>query len=77
MPIAAWASSTVFRPGDQLVFSYDVSAHDVVEVTREGDRSCSAASPVSPALRTGSDAVRLGSNGWRYFICGVRTAPPG
>ncbi|KAG2576600.1 chemocyanin-like [Panicum virgatum] len=68
--LAAWASSIAFRPGDQLVFSYDASAHDVVEVTREGYRSCSAASPVSPALRTGSDAVRLGGNGWRYFICG-------
>ncbi|RLM60608.1 chemocyanin-like [Panicum miliaceum] len=70
--LADWASSIDFRPGDQLVFSYDASAHDVVEVTREGYRSCSAASPVSAALRTGSDAVELGGNGWRYFICGVQ-----
>jgi hypothetical protein len=29
--LAAWASSIAFRPGNQLVFSYDASAHDVVE----------------------------------------------
>jgi len=76
--LTAWSSTVDFHPGDQLVFKYDASAHDVVEVTQAGYRSCSAASPVSAALRTGSDAVRLDGGGsassrrsTRYFICSV------
>uniref|UniRef100_A0A0E0D5B4 Phytocyanin domain-containing protein n=1 Tax=Oryza meridionalis TaxID=40149 RepID=A0A0E0D5B4_9ORYZ len=71
--LTAWASTVDLRRGDQLVFRYDASAYDVVEVTRAGYLSCSAASPVSAALRTGNDVVRLdGAAGWRYFICGVQ-----
>ncbi|XP_040382288.1 chemocyanin-like [Oryza brachyantha] len=74
--LTAWASAVDgdLHPGDQLVFRYDASAHDVVEVTLAGYRSCSAAasSAVSAAaLRTGSDAVRLDGTGTRYFICSV------
>uniref|UniRef100_A0A0E0MJN5 Phytocyanin domain-containing protein n=1 Tax=Oryza punctata TaxID=4537 RepID=A0A0E0MJN5_ORYPU len=72
--LTAWASTVDLHRGDQLVFRYDASAaHDVVEVTRAGYLSCSAASPVSAALRTGSDVVHLdGATGMRYFICGVQ-----
>ncbi|OEL18193.1 hypothetical protein BAE44_0020786 [Dichanthelium oligosanthes] len=69
--LTAWASSIDFSPGDRLVFRYNASAHDVVEVTRDGYLSCSAASPVAAALRTGRDTVQLGGTGSRYFICGV------
>ncbi|KAG2576604.1 hypothetical protein PVAP13_6NG033800 [Panicum virgatum] len=69
--LTAWASSIAFRPGDQLVFSYDASAHDVVEVTRDGYLSCSAQRPVSAARMTGTDTIRLDGAGERYFICGV------
>lgn len=70
--LTAWASTVDLRRGDQLVFRYDASAYDVVEVSRAGYLSCSAASPVSAALRTGNDVVRLDSAaGWRYFIYGV------
>ena len=61
--LTAWASTVDFHPGDQLVFKYDASAHDVVEVTQAGYTSCSAASPIAgpkssgPNVRTG-DAVR-------------------
>ncbi|XP_062195928.1 chemocyanin-like [Phragmites australis] len=65
----AWASSIDFHPGDQLVFKYPASAHDVVEVSRSGYRSCSA-NPVSMP-RTGSNTVLLAAVGRRYFICGV------
>lgn len=71
--LTAWASTIAFHPDDQLLFKYDASAHDVVEVTQAGYRSCSAASPVgSAALRTGNDAVRLDGGATRrrrYFIC--------
>ncbi|KAJ1267187.1 hypothetical protein BS78_07G037100 [Paspalum vaginatum] len=69
--LTAWASTIDFRPGDQLVFKYDASAHDVVQVGRDGYRSCSPASNVSRPLRTGSDVVQLAGIGSRYFICSV------
>ncbi|KAG2576598.1 hypothetical protein PVAP13_6NG033200 [Panicum virgatum] len=69
--LTAWASSIAFRPGDQLVFSYDASAHDVVEVTRDGYLSCSVQRPVSAARMTGSETIRLDGAGERYFICGA------
>ncbi|XP_034598948.1 basic blue protein [Setaria viridis] len=68
--LTAWASSIDFRSGDELVFKYDASAHNVVEVSSDDYRSCSAASPRSDVLRTGSDVVQLGGVS-RYFICGV------
>ncbi|KAF8669892.1 hypothetical protein HU200_051072 [Digitaria exilis] len=66
-----WASSIDFRSGDELVFKYDASVHDVVEVTREGYRTCSPANAVSAVLRSGADTVQLNATGRRYFICGV------
>ncbi|CAO2164477.1 unnamed protein product [Urochloa humidicola] len=70
--LTAWASSINFRAGDELVFKYDAAVHNVVEVDRDGYLSCSAASPVSAALRTGNDIVQLGGVSLtRYFICGV------
>lgn len=68
--LTAWASAIAFHRGDQLVFKYDASAHDVVEVTQAGYTSCSAASPVVAARQTGSDAVKLYGVGRRFFICG-------
>ena len=51
--LTAWASTVDFHPGDQLMFKYDASAHDVVEVTQAGYSSCSiggerAPSPAAP-----------------------------
>uniref|UniRef100_A0A0D3HRH1 Phytocyanin domain-containing protein n=1 Tax=Oryza barthii TaxID=65489 RepID=A0A0D3HRH1_9ORYZ len=77
-PGGGWDTQPTSPPGLPLstsavaTSSYDASAYDVVEVTRAGYLSCSAASPVSAALRTGNDVVRLdGAAGWRYFIYGV------
>ncbi|CAO2200003.1 unnamed protein product [Urochloa humidicola] len=70
--LSAWASSINFLAGDELVFNYNAAAHDVIEVDRDGYDSCSAASPVSAALRTGNDVVQLGGVSLtRYFIYGV------
>jgi hypothetical protein len=52
------------------VFKYSAAAHDVVEVSRSGYRSCSAESPKA-TFRTGNDAVQLDGLRVRYFICGV------
>jgi hypothetical protein len=52
------------------VFKYSAAAHDVVEVSRSGYRSCSAESPKA-TFRTGNDAVQLDGVRVRYFICAV------
>ncbi|WVZ95148.1 hypothetical protein U9M48_040949 [Paspalum notatum var. saurae] len=69
--LTAWGSAIDFHPGDQFVFKYDASAHDVVEVSQDGYSSCSAASPISAADRTGNHAVLLTGTRSRYFICSV------
>ncbi|XP_006659099.1 mavicyanin-like [Oryza brachyantha] len=66
---AQWASSITFRAGDQLVFKYSPSAHDVVEVTKDGYDACSASSPIA-TFTSGNDTVALAAAGTRYFICG-------
>nr|CAB3482077.1 unnamed protein product [Digitaria exilis] len=69
-----WASSISFHPGDELVFNYDATAHDVVEVTHDGYRSCSPAASgavSASALRSDADTVQLNATGTRYFVCGV------
>jgi hypothetical protein len=86
---AAGASTTVatlsqanqsFTPYGTMraaVFKYSAAAHDVVEVSRSGYRSCSAESPKS-TFRTGNDAVQLDGVRVRYFICAVPGHwPPG
>ncbi|XP_040383032.1 uclacyanin 1-like [Oryza brachyantha] len=66
---AQWVSSITFRAGDQLLFRYSPSAHDVVEVTKAGYDACSASSPVA-TFSSGDDTVALTAAGTRYFICG-------
>jgi hypothetical protein len=66
-----WASGIVFRAGDQLVFKYSRSAHNVVEVRKADYDSCSDSSPLN-SFSTGDDTVPLPAGGvTRYFICGV------
>ncbi|KAL6658858.1 hypothetical protein ACP70R_002898 [Stipagrostis hirtigluma subsp. patula] len=66
-----WASSINFRAGDQLVFKYSRTAHNVVEVSKADYDSCSGSSPLA-TFQTGDDAVPLPAAGvTRYFICGV------
>ncbi|KAL6857268.1 hypothetical protein ACP4OV_018650 [Aristida adscensionis] len=66
-----WASGINFRAGDQLVFKYSRTAHNVVEVNKADYDSCSGAAPLA-TFQTGDDAVPLPAAGvTRYFICTV------
>ncbi|CAO2164481.1 unnamed protein product [Urochloa humidicola] len=66
-----WASGVTFRAGDQLVFKYSGTAHNVLEVSRADYDSCSG-SGVLNTFTTGNDTVPLTAGGvTRYFICGV------
>uniref|UniRef100_A0A0D9X467 Phytocyanin domain-containing protein n=1 Tax=Leersia perrieri TaxID=77586 RepID=A0A0D9X467_9ORYZ len=67
---AQWVSSINFRVGDQIVFKYSSSAHDVVEVNKAGYDACSASGPIA-TFTSGDDTVQLSAAGTRYFICGV------
>ncbi|XP_040382985.1 mavicyanin-like [Oryza brachyantha] len=66
---AQWVSNINFRVGDQIVFKYSPSAHDVVEVSKADYDSCSSSSPVA-TFNSGDDTIALTAAGTRYFICG-------
>ncbi|KAF0924528.1 hypothetical protein E2562_010173 [Oryza meyeriana var. granulata] len=63
-----WVSNISFRIGDQIVFKYSPSAHDVVEVSKADYDSCSSSSPVT-TFNSGDDTIPLAAAGTRYFIC--------
>uniref|UniRef100_A0ACD6A5Y9 Uncharacterized protein n=1 Tax=Avena sativa TaxID=4498 RepID=A0ACD6A5Y9_AVESA len=66
----AWSESNQFRVGDALVFNYDKTNHDVVEVTGPDFRACNAANGLA-TWSSGSDQVELEKPGRRWFICAV------
>ncbi|PKA49860.1 Sugar transport protein 13 [Apostasia shenzhenica] len=66
---SSWASSKIFHVGDKIVFEYDNSSHNVLEVRKEDYHSCNAKSPIA-AHATGNDSISLTRYGHRFFICG-------
>uniref|UniRef100_A0ACD5WXF0 Uncharacterized protein n=1 Tax=Avena sativa TaxID=4498 RepID=A0ACD5WXF0_AVESA len=66
-----WASGVRFYAGDQLLFQYSVSEHNVVEVTKSGYDTCNGSNNTVVTYQTGNDAVPLAAAGTRYFICGI------
>ncbi|KAM1044409.1 hypothetical protein ACFX13_036287 [Malus domestica] len=64
-----WTDGKKFKAGDELVFNYDRSLHNVAVVDANEYSSCSASSS-SKAFTTGKDRVKL-SKGLNYFICTV------
>ncbi|KAJ4792239.1 Early nodulin-like protein 1 [Rhynchospora pubera] len=67
-----WTKGQKFYTGDNLIFKYNNSIHDVREVTQYGYTWCSAAEPIL-ADDSGFFVVELASNGTRYFICTIST----
>ncbi|URE13649.1 Plastocyanin-like domain [Musa troglodytarum] len=66
----AWALSKKFEVGDTIVFEYNKSFHDVLEVSKADYRSCNAASPIA-TFATGNDSITIKTTGHHYFICGI------
>lgn len=67
---ATWSSGKTFSVGDNLIFTYTSSLHNVLEVSKSAYDSCST----SNALNTytdGSTTIALGTAGGKYFICGT------
>ncbi|KAG0451248.1 hypothetical protein HPP92_026321 [Vanilla planifolia] len=67
--LSSWASNNNFKPGDTLLFSYDPSSHNVLEVTKANYDSCSTTGPIK-TYNSGKDNITLTEVGKRYFICG-------
>ncbi|KAM0862620.1 hypothetical protein ACQ4PT_045138 [Festuca glaucescens] len=65
-----WTSNMKFLRGDQVLFRYSRTAHNVVEVSKADYAACSTSSPIA-SFQTGNDIVPLTAAGSRYFICGV------
>ncbi|KAK8937183.1 hypothetical protein KSP39_PZI012232 [Platanthera zijinensis] len=66
---STWASSKTFRVGDTIVFIYNKSFHNVLEVSKEDYHSCNSSSPIA-AHATGNDSIPIIRSGHRFFICG-------
>ncbi|XP_057443455.1 blue copper protein-like [Lotus japonicus] len=66
--VQAWASTTTFNVGDDLVFSY-TPVNDVVEVNQQGYATCTIANAIG-TYDTGETVIPLTGPGTRYFVCG-------
>ncbi|PNX96462.1 blue copper protein [Trifolium pratense] len=65
-----WASETVFRVGDNLVFNYDPSRHNVFKVNGTLFQSCTFPA-ANEALSTGKDIIQLKTEGRKWYVCGI------
>ncbi|KAL5067616.1 hypothetical protein RYX36_018503, partial [Vicia faba] len=64
-----WAQDKVFHVGDNLVFNYDNSKHNVFKVNGTLFQKC-AFPPQNEALSTGKDIIQLKTEGNKWYICG-------
>ncbi|RDX91672.1 Uclacyanin 1, partial [Mucuna pruriens] len=65
----AWAQDKVFHVGDNLVFNYDNSKHNVVKVSGAQFENCSFTSD-NDVLSSGKDIVTLKVEGKKWYVCG-------
>ncbi|KAL5708323.1 hypothetical protein ACHQM5_019129 [Ranunculus cassubicifolius] len=68
--MATWVKTTIFYTGDNLVFIYSSTAHNVLEVDQNGFQGCQANKPISTHT-DGNTIIPLTRSGTRYFICGI------
>ncbi|KAL5060012.1 hypothetical protein RYX36_031616 [Vicia faba] len=64
-----WAQETVFRVGDNLVFNYNPSFHNVFKVNGTLFQNCTFP-PENEALSTGKDIIPLKTEGRKWYVCG-------
>ncbi|KAL8214945.1 hypothetical protein R6Q57_004394 [Mikania cordata] len=65
---ASWASSKKFRVGDTLLFHYNLTNHNVMQVNQHDFRSCNVTAPWR-TFKTGNDSFIIKAPGHYYFIC--------
>ncbi|KAH0468169.1 hypothetical protein IEQ34_003202 [Dendrobium chrysotoxum] len=66
---SVWSSTKSFNVGDIIVFIYNKSLHDVVELEEADFSSCNVASPIS-TYSTGNDSITIYRYGHSFFACG-------
>ncbi|XP_028761251.1 basic blue protein-like [Neltuma alba] len=66
---AEWAQDKVFQVGDNLVFNYDNTKHNVVKLNGTLFNSCTFPAGTE-ALTSGNDVVQLTSSGRKWYACG-------
>ncbi|BAT84953.1 hypothetical protein VIGAN_04243900 [Vigna angularis var. angularis] len=64
-----WAQDKVFRVGDNLLFNYDSSKHNVVKVSQTEFHDCSSTA-ANDVFSSGKDGITLKSEGRKWYICG-------
>ncbi|KAL2320488.1 hypothetical protein Fmac_029457 [Flemingia macrophylla] len=67
-----WAQDKVFRVGDNLLFNYDNTKHNVVKVNGTQFQNCSF-TPENEILSNGKDTITLKTEGKKWYICGKPT----
>ncbi|CAL5193132.1 unnamed protein product [Lathyrus oleraceus] len=64
-----WAQDKVFRVGDNLVFNYDNTKHNIFKVNGTLFQNCTFP-PENEAISTGKDVILLKTEGRKWYICG-------
>ncbi|XP_004493193.1 blue copper protein 1a-like [Cicer arietinum] len=64
-----WAQDKVFNVGDNLVFNYDNSKHNVFKVNGTLFKNCIFPQE-NEALSTGKDIIQLKTEGNKWYVCG-------
>ncbi|OVA05477.1 Plastocyanin-like [Macleaya cordata] len=65
-----WAASKTFYVGDTIVFEYDPTFHNVMQVNITDYKSCNATAPMA-TYKTGKDSITIKKHGHYFFLCGV------
>ncbi|XP_028766883.1 mavicyanin-like [Neltuma alba] len=67
-----WAKDQVFVVGDNLVFNYNNTKHNVFQVNGTMFQSCTIpdSSNSNQSLSSGHDVIRLDTEGKKWYICG-------
>ncbi|XP_006296387.2 mavicyanin [Capsella rubella] len=66
----SWSSSKTFCVGDSLIFQYNKTLHNVMEVSSQDFESCNPNFPLN-TYQSQYEPVVLNRTGHFYFICGV------
>ncbi|ESW07749.1 hypothetical protein PHAVU_010G155900 [Phaseolus vulgaris] len=67
----SWASDNTFAVGDILIFNFQTTQHNVVQVSEESYTSCTSSNPIGTVYNTGPVNVTLNRTGQHYYICSI------
>ncbi|KAM3279267.1 hypothetical protein ACQJBY_046531 [Aegilops geniculata] len=68
--VSGWESGKHIQSGDVLVFKYNPSMHNVVQVGEGDYNSCRVSGP-SRTYTSGNDHIQLSRGGKAFFICSL------